>query len=701
MLRRWLPVLVLLACILGVHAGATDGARWTAHHDNLDGAAPLRVEAARQWKSGHLPLWNPFKRAGMPLLADTTAGAIYPGNLPFLLVASPPETAGAASGPSVFEVMDQVATLHAVLAGLFLFVFLRTIGVGPAAAVLGAFVYACSGTMGWFAAWYIQIQNSVVWAPLILAAVHRVASGSGNSTRWVSIGAAAVALQWLAGYPEVSFYSGVVAVAYAASLLHRAHWTRPVVAVAAIYTAGILLAAVQLLPALELQSLSRRPATLSLEMFQSLPASVAMLWGWMLPSPPAAFEFPPTAAYHFGMAAVLAAAVALAGLSRRTVFFGLLLVIGTLLSLGAATPVNAWLWHLPVFGAFRHPHKHMFEISLAMSVLAGIGADRLRQIASRDARWPLAVVAAAVVVTFVSLRHNQAVLVAANPAQVDTSGATPAMVAHLEPGWRLLTMRQVFQKRDPSFLIGDYPTWFRVPAVQGAGPFLWSALADATGTIEEEITTRPGLFDTNDRTLALLSCRYMLQTRSGNRFLPRVDPDAYPSIAETEEARLIERAALPRYRFVDAATCAGPEAIEASLHQGRPDPRDIALVSCAAGDSGPEAPSNASSLAVSVVDERPGHVVLATTVPAGGSGFLVVSQSDFPGWRASADGKAVPIRRVHGLVQGIEVPRGTSRVELSYRPLSFVVGAAISAATLLLLVAANLAASRRRPEQGS
>ena len=37
--------------------------------------------------------------------------------------------------------------------------------------VLGGLVFACSGTMGWFAAWYIQIQNSAVWLPLILAAV--------------------------------------------------------------------------------------------------------------------------------------------------------------------------------------------------------------------------------------------------------------------------------------------------------------------------------------------------------------------------------------------------------------------------------------------------------------------------------------------------------------------------------------------------
>ena len=85
MTRHFLPIAVLTACVLAVHAPAmVRGQHLTAHHDNLDGAAPLRIEAARQWNSGHVPLWNPYKRVGMPLAADTTAGALYPGNLPFL-----------------------------------------------------------------------------------------------------------------------------------------------------------------------------------------------------------------------------------------------------------------------------------------------------------------------------------------------------------------------------------------------------------------------------------------------------------------------------------------------------------------------------------------------------------------------------------------------------------------------------------------
>src|SRR5688572_5957352 len=149
-------VSVLAACVLWVYSpGLTGAARLTAHHDNLDGAAPLRVEAARQWRNEGVPLWNPWKRAGMPLLADTTAGALYPGNAPFLFA----DAVSADGDSAVFRALDRVATINAVLGGVFMYLFLRALGLAPLAGLFGGIVFACGGTMVWFAAWYIQIQS--------------------------------------------------------------------------------------------------------------------------------------------------------------------------------------------------------------------------------------------------------------------------------------------------------------------------------------------------------------------------------------------------------------------------------------------------------------------------------------------------------------------------------------------------------------
>jgi hypothetical protein len=71
----------------------------------------------------------------------------------------------------------------------------------------------------------------------------------------------------------------------------------------------------------------------------------------------------------------------------------------------------------------------------------------------------------------------------------------------------------------------------------------------------------------------------------------------------------------------------------------------------------------------------------AARVPA----VLVVTQAHDPGWSVRVDGEPAPLLRVdHGL-QGVALPRGAHRVELSYRPATFAVGATLSSVSLLLL----------------
>lgn len=293
-----------------------------------------------------------------------------------------------------------------------------------------------------------------------------------------------------------------------------------------------------------------------------------------------------------------------------------------------------------------------------------------------------------VVFTAMVLRINQAALVLGNPASVDVSGHRPDVVARLEPGWRTMTLRQVFQKRDPAFLIGDYPTLFGVQAVHGAGPYLWTPLAQATGLLEEETTFRRGLFGAADRTLPLLSCRYVVQTPAGKGFAPAVDPDAYRPVLQAQDMQVLERRdALPRVRFVSSLRCADAQQIRSSLTGAGPDPREVALVECEPSEALP-AVRSAEGLTVAVTEERAGRLALSTEVPDGDGAFLVVSQSAFPGWKARADGVEVEVRRVHGLVQGLLLPAGTRRVELSYEPFLVKAGAATSATALLILLIA-------------
>ena len=66
-------------------------------------------------------------------------------------------------------------------------------------------------------------------------------------------------------------------------------------------------------------------------------------------------------------------------------------------------------------------------------------------------------------------------------------------------------------------------------------------------------------------------------------------------------------------------------------------------------------------------------------------GFLVLSMTWYPEWRAAVDGRPVPICRVNGTLQGVAVPPGARNVELHYRPTSLYLGCAMAVGGLIML----------------
>jgi uncharacterized membrane protein YfhO len=56
-----------------------------------------------------------------------------------------------------------------------------------------------------------------------------------------------------------------------------------------------------------------------------------------------------------------------------------------------------------------------------------------------------------------------------------------------------------------------------------------------------------------------------------------------------------------------------------------------------------------------------------------------VSQTFFPGWRATVDGLPVPLVRADYMFTALSVPAGEHRVALRYRPRSAQAGAILSA----------------------
>ncbi len=76
-------------------------------------------------------------------------------------------------------------------------------------------------------------------------------------------------------------------------------------------------------------------------------------------------------------------------------------------------------------------------------------------------------------------------------------------------------------------------------------------------------------------------------------------------------------------------------------------------------------------------------------------------QTYYPGWEATVDGRAAPLRRANVAFSAVPVPAGTSEVVLRYAPRSVRYGVAVSGVSLVValgLLAATLGGGRHRAE---
>jgi len=67
-------------------------------------------------------------------------------------------------------------------------------------------------------------------------------------------------------------------------------------------------------------------------------------------------------------------------------------------------------------------------------------------------------------------------------------------------------------------------------------------------------------------------------------------------------------------------------------------------------------------------------------------GYLVLTDTYYPGWSATVNGKTGKILRADGPFRGVKIPAGENRIEFRYEPLSFRIGLWFTLSTLLTTV---------------
>lgn len=166
--------------------------------------------------------------------------------------------------------------------------------------------------------------------------------------------------------------------------------------------------------------------------------------------------------------------------------------------------------------------------------------------------------------------------------------------------------------------------------------------------------------------------------------------DNRKKVYEFAEARVYENTSyMPRAFLVSSAIVTKPRpAILDLLAWGKLNPRSTVVLeepfNLPLPDEGlqeaPEAPPSRAEVVTYASD----RVVVETE--SGGSAFLVLTDSYYPGWRAYVDGREEKIYRADYLFRAVYLPGGRHRVEFLFQPLSMGLGALITLGTVAILV---------------
>jgi len=694
---------------------------------------------------GRLPLWNPTLFSGTPFVANPQPGLFYPPTWLALLMS--PTRALALS-----------LVFHVWLAGVGMYIWLRSETASGSGAFLGAVVFAFSGyTFARIQAGHVGLFNTGAWLPLILWMGKRAIewraiewrASERRSWRWAILGGAPVGMAFLAGHTATFIYAGLALALYLTFCAWRAapdlratlKILLPVLLLMTVI--GLGLGAVQLLPLAELTLHSNR---------QTVDYAFAARFSWppgyvltlLIPN----FFGEPTRTgywgdgvydeviFYVGLLPLLLAVLGAQTRHRLTQFLVALGLGALLLALGQYGILHPLFYRfVPLFRIMRAPGRAGFLFTLAAAALAGLTLtalhtpdERARLLGPLKWTWVWPVTGAALLLAmagFAAFAWGRE----SNPAAGrlwHTANQIVLFVLLLIPAtaW----MRHAGSPGKPllagaaiALALLDLWTFGGSIATVKSGPenAYWRIVAHA---IPDPETARVlpwdlGDFDQNggmpyglrsitgydplmlERYQTFIHSRHNPTARTFDLlnagYLVTTAQQAFPDTPDSPHL-LYEESGVWIYERPSAL----PRAWVTTQMEVLDDARILARIHEADFDPRTTALVSTPTLCASSGDPGQAEVIRddgnrITARVQGGGGLLVFSEVDYPGWRAFVDGDAVPLLRANYVLRALCTPAGEHEVTLVYDPPLVKIGAVVSGLTLLFLTGVAILTGRQ------
>jgi hypothetical protein len=685
------------------------------------GSMPLRFYLAQELKAGRLPLWTERLYAGYPLLAETTIAAFYPPNLVF------------------FTLLPAVLGFHVnfafafFLAGIFTYLFCRLIKLSRGASLLSAIAFTFSGY------WVTHITHNIVidtiaWFPVEIYLLERFVRASKRSSILLLslVLGVVVAVQFLAGHAQFFVYSLFFAGVYFlfrlwSGALRQRQVGFGLVSMALSAIVALGLSAIQILPSLEYFRLSERAGGLSSEIINEHPFHFKELVTFVFPNyngTPVNFTHNPPfqdkgiywemTAYVGLLTLLLAGASLLRIRSGIQVFLYVLLLFSLIMAMGGIGPLSSLLT-IPPFGYFRIPSRFLYFTTFALAILAGFGLDHLigRLISTHrpTSSGKLFVIHLAAISLVVAdlfrfgYRYNPVYPAQEwleKPRTVEILQEDTGFFRIFDIGLSSVNEENVYLKarKKERGWSGDLHTYRHLLNWLMPKTNLFYEIDHAGGVmaLSLELVKR---VDSLVRTSALTgevgeerlnpTARKLFNLLGVKYFISAVElfDDTVSLVGNTDGTqepvfRVYENPAVLPEAFIvaEARSFSDREAVFAELLREEFDPLAQVLLE---GEEGllteDFAGSGSSDREVIGVMRNENQQEVMVTAKASEPGWLVLTDTFYPGWNAYVDGAKTTILRADYLFRAVPVPAGEHNVVFRYEPESFWWGVRITLAT--------------------
>ncbi len=695
---------------------------------------PWRVYSVDALKNGKLPLWNPYSFGGTPHLANYQSGVFFPGNILFFFFSN-------------LQAWSILVLIQPLLAGLGMYIFARSQGVGRVGVVISSIAFMfCGFVTVWMP--YATLPWAIIPLPYILYCVYGYFKTPKK--RYI-LGTALLSVVSLSSaHFQTSLYCLLTAGSFILYTTYQKKDLKSGVLLLVSLLSGFLLMMIQIIPTFEFYATTARLSFTEVREAVPLNYFPAIFAPDFFGNPVSRNDFFGHYAEWCAYTGIIPLLLAIYAAAKKKALFFISLGIAALF-FAYQTPIATLLVHsgIPVLSN-SSLSRIVVLFSFSVALLAGFGYDEILSDVKKKKLFPLLVVGTSSTIIIISLvlsiyfqvpefqgislRNSviPVVLIGISILAIAASTfkgkyapfillilpvLTTAEMLRFSTKWMpqadinsffpSTTLDKIYPKIAPDRLLANITaentTYYKVPTLTGYDPLYPKEVAELIEYARHEkynnLPRTTVMIDVNGlhtpKLLDIAQIRYILFKKEDKGKVWAFPFKKYPEGQFTKIFADKEYEVYENNKYQGRALVFYDYTVETSdkIKTMFTDP-DVGTKKVAL-DKKINIPPQKTDPTVAKIDiYQPERVVIS--VDAKEKGILYLPDTFFPGWKALVNNQEAEILRANYAFRGVVVPKGMSSVQFLYQPESLATGAKLSIVGGILLLGLMLWPIRKK-----